>query len=112
MSDNTLNTKLKGFKAISLRELNATASFLKRIDRKYLLNSSQFLDVVDDLRKNFDILEIDGKKVFTYDNIYMDSENYVFYNQHQNKVNSRVKVRTRLYVESNMAFFEFKHKIN
>ena len=99
------STKLKNFKSITLNQLNATASFLKRIDRKFLLNSKQFSTILDELKDNFNVLEIDGKKVFNYDNVYMDTADYLFYNQHQNKLESRTKVRTRYYVDSNIAFF-------
>ena len=41
----------------------------------------------------------------------MDTEDYLFYNQHQDKkVKSRTKVRTREYVDSGIAFFEYKQK--
>ncbi|MDR2411127.1 MAG: VTC domain-containing protein [Candidatus Peribacteria bacterium] len=112
MSYQNLSIQLKGFKTITLNNLNATASFLKRIENKYLLDSKDFISIIKDLRKNFDILEIEGKKVFTYDNVYMDTDDYLFYDQHQNKLNSRIKVRTRLYVDSNLAFFELKHKLD
>lgn len=104
------STKLKSFKAISLKELNATASFLKRIDVKFLLNGKQFSSILEELKDKFNVLEIDGKKVFNYDNVYMDTSDYLFYNQHQNKLESRTKVRTRYYVDSNIAFFEYKQK--
>jgi hypothetical protein len=42
----------------------------------------------------------------------MDSEDYNFYNQHQNKDKSRTKIRTRLYKDSDMAFFEYKQNQN
>lgn len=111
-NDANLNKGLKKFKSISLSELNAKASFLKRIDRKYLLTYNQFLEILGELKNDFKVLEISGKKVFTYDNVYMDTSDYMFYKQHQNKVKSRTKVRTRYYVDSNLAFFEFKQKIN
>ena len=111
-NDANLNKSLKKFKSISLSELNAKASFLKRIDRKYLLTYNQFLEILGELKNDFKVLEISGKKVFTYDNVYMDTSDYMFYKQHQNKVKSRTKVRTRYYVDSNLAFFEFKQKIN
>lgn len=103
---------IKDFQPISLTDLNATASFLKRIDKKYLLNSTEFSEVIKDLNSEFKVLEIDGKKVFSYDNIYMDTPDYLFYNQHQNKQDSRTKVRTRFYVDSDLAFFEYKHKLD
>lgn len=111
-NDANLNKNLKKFKAISLSELNATASFLKRIDRKYLLTYNQFLEILPELKNDFKVLEIDWKKVFNYDNVYMDTADYLFYKQHQNKLKSRTKVRTRYYVDSNLAFFEFKQKVN
>jgi len=104
------NSKLQNFSTLSLTELNAKASFLKRIDKKYLLNWKQFSDVLDDLKKDFQVLEIKWQKIFSYDNVYMDTEDYMFYNQHQNKEKNRTKIRTRYYVDSNLAFFEFKQK--
>jgi hypothetical protein len=95
-----------------LSELNAKASFLKRIDKKYLLNWAQFSDVLDDLKNDFQVLEIKWQKVFSYDNVYLDTQDYLFYNQHQNKEKNRTKIRTRYYVDSNLAFFEFKQKNN
>ncbi|MDP3381196.1 MAG: VTC domain-containing protein [bacterium] len=50
--------------------------------------------------------------MFSYDNIYMDSDEYLFYNQHQDKKNSRTKVRTRYYLDSNTAYFEYKQKVD
>jgi|GEM_PF-1388431 hypothetical protein len=58
-NDANLNKNLKKFKAISLSELNATASFLKRIDRKYLLTYNQFLEILPELKNDFKVLEID-----------------------------------------------------
>ena len=104
------NSKLIKFSTLNLTELNATASYLKRIDTKFLLNWKQFSDVLDDLKKDYQVLEIKGKKIFSYDNVYMDTDDYMFYNQHQNKEAFRTKIRTRYYVDSNLAFFEFKQK--
>ncbi len=103
-------SKLQDFKTISLTELNSKASFLKRIDKKYLLSYNQLKNIIDELIEDFSILEINGRKIFSYDNIYMDTKDYLFYKQHQEKKKTRTKVRTRYYVNSNLAFFEFKQK--
>lgn len=103
-------SKLKNFWTITLSELNATASYLKRMDRKFLLNCDQFSKLLEDLKKDFVVLEIKGRKIFSYDNIYMDTPDYLFYNQHQERKKSRTKVRTRYYIDSNLAFFEYKQK--
>jgi len=108
----TYNSTLQSFRTLNLTELNATSSFLKRIDRKYLLNWKQLSEILSELKNDFQVLEIKGQKIFSYDNVYMDTEDYLFYNQHQNKQKSRTKVRTRYYIDSNLAFFEYKQKNN
>lgn len=103
--------RISSFSPINLTELNATASYLKRIDRKFLVTEKQFLHLLSDLSEDFRTLEIDGKRVFSYDNIYMDTQDYLFYKQHQSKQISRTKVRTRHYQDAgDLAFFEFKQK--
>jgi hypothetical protein len=42
----------------------------------------------------------------------MDTADYFFYNQHQDKHNSRTKIRTRFYEDARLAFFEYKQKEN
>jgi len=106
------SNSLENFQALTLTQLNAQASFLKRIDRKFLLTTDQFSDFLKQLNNDFQVLEIAWKKVFSYDNVYMDTQDYLFYNQHQSKEKSRTKVRTRLYKDSDIAFFEYKQKNN
>jgi hypothetical protein len=52
------NNKLQTFSTLSLSELNAKASYLKRIDTKFLLNGKQFAEILDELKRDFQILEI------------------------------------------------------
>ncbi len=110
--NNYFKNKLTDFDPLTLTELNASASFLKRIDTKFLLTKNEFSNILDDLLKDFKVLEIAWKRIFSYDNVYMDTPDYFFYNQHQNKEASRTKIRTRLYKDSNLAFFEYKQKEN
>lgn len=112
MAKDSFKNELKDFSKITLSELNATASFLKRIDRKFLLTTNEFKEILNELKDDFKVLEIDSKRSFEYDNVYMDTEDYLFYNQHQNRENIRTKVRTRLYKDVNKAFFEYKLKEN
>ncbi len=107
-----LKNKLFSLPSIDLTGLNASASYLKRKDRKFLLTERQLIEVLSDLPEVYQVLEIDGKRVFWYDNVYMDTQDYLFYKQHENKVPSRTKVRTRLYQDSKLAFFEYKQKEN
>jgi hypothetical protein len=63
-----------------------------------------------ELKDNYFILSIKNNSIFVYDNTYMDTDDFLFFNQHEKNLKSRVKVRTREYVDSNIAFFEFKQK--
>ncbi|NDK08568.1 VTC domain-containing protein [Candidatus Gracilibacteria bacterium] len=107
-----LNIKLKTFNQISLSQLNAQASFLDRIDTKYILTEEEFKNVLKDLEEEFYVLEINEKSVFEYESVYMDTKEYNFYYQHQNGEKNRTKVRTRNYLDSGIAFFEYKQKQN
>ena len=112
MATHTFKEPIKEFEKLTLTELNSTASFLKRIDTKFLLTVKQFREILEDLKSEFRVLEISGQRMFKYDNVYMDTKEHKFYKDHQNRVNPRTKVRTRFYKDSNLAFFEYKHKLD
>jgi hypothetical protein len=63
-----------------------------------------------ELKETHFILSIKNNSIFVYDNTYMDSDELIFFSQHEKNLKSRVKVRTREYVDSKTAFFEFKQK--
>ena len=111
INDSLFDT-LNDFSSISLEQLNSSVSFLDRIDVKYLVHVSQLADIIKELKENFFVLNIAGRSVFQYDNVYMDSKDYMFYEQHQRGEKSRTKVRTRHYVDADkLAFFEYKQKV-
>lgn len=101
---------LQDFPTISLEQLNATAKFMDRIDAKYMVPVTELDTILKKLQNKYYILSINGKHIFQYDNVYMDTPEHVFYHQHENKAPSRIKIRSRWYKDSNEAFFEFKQK--
>jgi VTC domain len=105
-----LQDTLKVFAPISLQQLNASVSFLERIDTKYLVHVKDLAKIVKELEKDYFVLNIKDIRLFNYDNVYMDSKALDFYYAHERGDNIRVKVRTRNYVDSNLCFFEYKHK--
>lgn len=103
--------KLKDvFSPISLTELNATASFLDRVETKFIVTEQQLIAIIPELQKDYYILEIGDTSLFQYDNVYMDTQEYDFYQEHQAGKKIRTKVRTREYIDSGHAFFEYKQK--
>lgn len=102
---------LQEYTTISLDQLNATMSFLERIDTKYLINLDQLDKILSALQDRFYVLTIKDVNMFTYDSIYMDTKDYLFYKQHEQGEENRIKVRTRHYVDAgDLAYFEFKQK--
>ena len=112
MTNNTnwLLNVLKEFAPISLDQLNATMSLMERIDKKYIIALTDLGSVMKELSQDYFVLSINNNSLFTYDNIYMDTEDDLFFYQHERKEKKRMKVRTRHYVESKIAFFECKQK--
>lgn len=110
MKTQTYKDLLETFSAITLNQLNAQASLMNRIESKYLIHQSELGDLLKELQRDFSILEIGGKKIFSYENIYMDTKDLAFYHAHNNGDSDRIKMRTRHYLESGVSYFEFKQK--
>lgn len=100
---------LKSINPVSLKELDSV-SLLNRIDSKYTLTEENLNNIIPCLVDNYNVLEIDGMRVFTYENNYFDTPNLLFFRDHHNGYAKRIKVRSRRYVESNLCFFEIKKK--
>jgi len=98
------------FRTLSLAELEQRAALLDRQEHKYLVTARCFADVLRDLRGGFDVLEIDGRTVFTYETAYYDTDGLLNYRQHAQGKRRRLKIRSRRYVDSEGCFFEVKLK--
>lgn len=106
-----LNTHLVGFENISLEVLDKK-NLLNRCDTKFVISPTNLLKVFDFLKKEYNILEINGKRIFRYKNLYFDTDDFLFYFQHHNGKKSRLKIRYREYSSNNTCYFEIKHKHN
>ncbi len=107
---NDLMKILSNFPTIDLDQLNASAKFMERIENKYIVDSQQLQDFFKKVHKDYYILQIKDKIIFSYQNMYMDTNDYHFYHEHEKKKNKRIKLRTRQYMDSDMAFFEYKQR--
>ena len=108
---NNFNTHINAFEATSLDEMNAI-KLLNRIDTKYVFNQRKLNDLLENLKEHYYILEIEGKRLMSYENEYFDTSDFLLYNKHQRGMLNRTKVRIRKYVESNLSFIELKRKNN
>ena len=100
---------LKEFDAISLDETNRLAKMLSRTENKYILSYEQFGALLVLIRKDYAVLDIDGRNEFQYASCYYD-DNFSCYKEHHQSRRQRFKVRTREYLNSGLKFFEIKLK--
>ena len=105
----TLSQLFAPFEPISLERTNTLARMLKRFDNKYVLTRPQFEKFLEHLHREFAILEIKGKREFTYSSCYFDDRHRCYNDHHQGK-RRRFKVRTREYVDTGAIYFEVKLK--
>lgn len=97
------------FRPVSLKETNRLAQMLSRIDNKYVVNFDQFQAFLDTIKNDYAVLEIDGRRQFSYDSCYYDDAFSCYYDHHQGR-RRRFKVRTREYVDTGGVYFEVKLK--
>lgn len=103
--------ELVGFDPISLSEVNKVA-LLDRVEVKYLLPASALDLVLQGLWGNYRVLVVTGQRLNHYRTLYFDTPDLAMYRRHHMGARNRYKVRARQYVDSQVTFFEVKHKIN
>lgn len=108
--DPRIATSLSAFDTISLDGLNSKAAMLERLDQKYIIPAARLRPAFDAFSDIFDVLEIDGKRAFTYATRYFDDpEQRGYYDHHQGR-RKRCKVRVRNYVDAGFSYLEVKLK--
>ncbi|PIP53723.1 MAG: transporter [Bacteroidetes bacterium CG23_combo_of_CG06-09_8_20_14_all_32_9] len=102
---------LNCFEPITLNEMDSV-KLLNRVDTKFIYNEDKLIALLTALKENYRVLEINGKRLCRYENLYFDSSDFKLYLQHHNGKLNRYKVRYRRYADSNLNFFEIKFKNN
>ena len=108
---NHLQSILAEFDPVSLEDTNAV-KLMNRIDRKYWFHSSQLNEFLTGALPYYNILEINGVRLFKYRTTYFDTSNNKMYLTHHNQKLNRYKVRRRKYLVSDACYFEVKLKNN
>ena len=98
------------FQPVTLPQLNGKAAMLNRLDNKYIVTADILRQAIPQLAGHFDILEIDGKRDFTYLTCYFDDREFTTYFEHHNGRRQRCKVRVRKYADMRECFIEVKLK--
>jgi VTC domain len=98
------------FEPVSLTELDERAALLRRVDHKYAIDRGRFRQLLERLRADHQVLEIDGRRMFGYCSTYFDTPDLRCYVDHVENRQPRFKARTRLYMDSDSCVFEVKLK--
>ncbi|MCR2052583.1 polyphosphate polymerase domain-containing protein [Actinomyces bowdenii] len=94
--------------ATTLERLEAAAGLLTRVDRKYLLPIASTQELIDALANRAHVLQIEGRRSFSYASTYFDTPGLESYMRAARKRHHRFKVRTRTYLDSDLCFLEVK----
>jgi hypothetical protein len=95
---------------IGLAELDACAALRDRVDVKYVVGLDLLAVLVDRLAATHRVLEIEGRRTFSYATAYYDAPDLRCYRDHLQGRRRRFKCRTRRYVETDTRAFEVKLK--
>ncbi len=108
---NAIHTIIGQYESATLEEL-ANVTALNRQDTKFIFNSTRLPGLLQRLIENYLILEIAPHRIFNYNNLYYDTNDFKLYLQHHNGCRPRYKIRCREYLESAVTYFEIKTKTN
>lgn len=97
------------FDSVSLEEMDAV-KLMDRYDTKFLLHVKRVPELLKLMAKDYRVLEINGIRVSGYNTTYLDTPDYLFYNQHITDRDGRTKVRFRKYLSTEKTFLEIKKK--
>ena len=92
----------------TLAELNSAAGLLTRVDRKYLVPLERAQELVGGLTSEARVLDIDGRRRFSYASTYFDTPGLEAFMLAARKRRRRFKVRTRTYLDTGLCFLEVK----
>ncbi|MCD6017325.1 MAG: hypothetical protein K0S53_446 [Bacteroidetes bacterium] len=108
---NTSYQILDQFEPIDLNEMDSV-KLMNRTDTKFLFTMKQFEAVMNEVKDQYRVLEVNGKRLNQYKTLYYDTEKLHLYAQHQKGKLNRYKIRHRTYVESETGYVEVKFKNN
>jgi hypothetical protein len=96
---------------IGLDEMD-NVRLMNRTDTKFVLSLKRIPELITRLEGGYKIMEIDNKRLFTYSTTYLDTIDYLFFNQHVTGKLERNKVRFRKYEDTGTTFLEVKRRTN
>lgn len=106
-----LEDLIQSYLPVGLEEMDKV-KLLTRKDTKYMLNTKSISQLLDLVKEDYYIMEINGHRHMQYKTLYYDTLDYQLYTLHHNGKLNRYKVRSRSYVDTKASFLEVKFKDN
>lgn len=102
---------VSSFDPITLSEMDSIA-LMNRTDTKFIFRYDRLENILANIYSHYKVLDINGIRASKYETLYYDTSDFKMYHDHHRKKPERFKVRHRIYVDSNLHFFEIKFKNN
>lgn len=103
--------KTKFLDTIQLEEMEQV-KLMNRTDTKYWFHFKHLQELLQEIKNDYFVLEINQKSELPYSTTYYDTLNNSMFLEHHNGKLNRYKVRRRSYVSSEICFLEMKFKNN
>ena len=107
----TVHNILASYRPLSLEKAEEV-KFLHRMDTKYIITVDDAICLLNDIRKDYRVLEIASQRTGRYTSTYYDTSDRKMFYAHITGRFPRYKVRERIYSQNGLKFFEVKQKNN
>lgn len=85
---------------------------LNRVETKFILNAEELEQVLENLPSHYAVIMTKSEPQALYENLYYDTTDFHYLNEHLCGKRPRYKVRFRHYIERDLSFLEVKKKLN
>ena len=103
--------ELNRFESVELSDIG-TIALDDRVDTKFLFPVDEFGALLDSIRSQYRIVEVDCVRIQRYRTLYFDTEDFDLFALHHRNARRSFKVRSREYVDSDRSFLEVKSKVS
>lgn len=101
---------IDSFPCVGLEDIDGVR-LMDRIDTKYVFSLDKVKSLIEYMKKDYRVLEVNEIRMPEYTTTYLDTTDYLFYNQHVTGRTGRIKVRFRKYNSNEKTYLEIKKKI-
>lgn len=106
---NVLAEIMSFYDSISLQDIGRV-KLMNRVDTKFLLPPQTLVSCLSSHIEDYEVVEVNGKRILSYETIYFDTDGLSMYHEHHNGKKRRCKIRYREYYETGDKFLEIKLK--